>query len=44
MAARLSAVRTGRALLQTNIIFLLLLSEAQGLVLPEGLGKLKKIH
>jgi hypothetical protein len=52
MAVRLSALRTSRALLPRNIIFLLLvlisvkrLSKPQGLVRPEGLGKLKKyIH
>jgi hypothetical protein len=52
MAVRLSALRTGRALLPRNIIFLLLiliyvrrLSKPQDLVRPEGLGTLKKfIH
>jgi hypothetical protein len=52
MAVRLSALRTGRALLPRNIIFsasgthfCYSLSEPQGLVRPEGLGKLKKfIH
>jgi hypothetical protein len=50
MTVRLSALRTGRALLPRNIIFLLLvliyvkgLSKPQCLVRPEGLGKLKKI-
>jgi hypothetical protein len=50
MAVRLSALRTGRALLPRNIIFVLLvltsvrgLSKPQGLVLPDGLGKLKQI-
>jgi hypothetical protein len=48
MAVRLSALRTGRTLLHKNIIFQFVilisvrLSEQQGLVLPEGLGKLKK--
>jgi hypothetical protein len=40
MAVRLSALHTGRALLPRNII-LLLLSELQGLVWLESLGKLK---
>jgi hypothetical protein len=53
MMVRLSALRTGRALLPRNIIFLLLvlisvktsMSKLQGIVRPEGLGKLKKfIH
>jgi hypothetical protein len=52
MAERLSALRTGRALLPKNIIFFLLLvfilleaDKPQGLVWPEGLGELKKyIH
>jgi hypothetical protein len=44
MAARLSALRTGRGIHPINIIFLLL-SKPQGLVRPEGLDKLKKpIH
>jgi hypothetical protein len=45
MAVNLTAIRTGRALLRRKIIFLLLvqrLSEPQGLMRPEGLGKLKK--
>jgi hypothetical protein len=48
MAVRLSALRTGRALLSRNIIFRLLvlisvrdLSKPQALVRLEGLGKLK---
>jgi hypothetical protein len=53
MAARLSALRTGRNLLHRNIIFLFLvvisleaeLSEPQGLVRPEEFDNLKKfIH
>jgi hypothetical protein len=44
MAVKLSALRTGCSLLCRNIIFLLLVlisvSEPQGLVRPEGLGKL----
>jgi hypothetical protein len=40
MAVRLSALPIGNALPQRNIIFLL--SKPQGLVLLEGLGKLKK--
>jgi hypothetical protein len=48
MAIRLSAIRTGRALHFRYIIFLFLilisvrLSDPLGLVLLEGLGKLKK--
>jgi hypothetical protein len=44
----LLALRSGRALLSRNIFsvsgahFCLMLRELQGLVLPEGLGKLKK--
>jgi hypothetical protein len=48
MAVRLSALRTGRAVLPTNIIFLLLVLisvgcrvNPQGLVRLEGLGKFK---
>jgi hypothetical protein len=47
MAVRLSVLRTGRALLPRNIIFLLLvlisvrLSKRQDLVQHEGLGTLK---
>jgi hypothetical protein len=51
MAVRLSALRTGRALLPRNIISLLLilicerLSKPQGVVRLQGSGKLKKcIH
>jgi hypothetical protein len=40
MAVRLSVLRTDRALLSTNIMFLLLV--LQGLARQEGLGKLKK--
>jgi hypothetical protein len=50
MAISLEALRTGRTLPPRNIIFLLLViisvtrpSKPQGLVRPEGLGKLKKI-
>jgi hypothetical protein len=46
MGVNLSALRTGRALLARNIIFVLLVlisvSEPQGLVWPEGLGKFQK--
>jgi hypothetical protein len=47
MAVNLSAPRTGRTLLPRNILFLMLpvlisVSEPQGLVRPEGLGKLKE--
>jgi hypothetical protein len=47
MAIKLSALRTGRTLLSRNTIFYLMfqvlisVSEMQGLVWPEGLGKLK---
>jgi hypothetical protein len=47
MALRLSGLRTGRALLPRNIIFLLLvlisvsLIEPQGLVRTDGVSKLK---
>jgi hypothetical protein len=51
MAGRLLALRTGRAVLPRNIIFLLLvlisvkrLSKPPGLVRLEGLGKLKKFN
>jgi hypothetical protein len=46
MAVRLSAIRTGRALLFRNIFWYLFLLEAewtQGLVRPEGLSKIEKI-
>jgi hypothetical protein len=46
MAVSLLALRTGHTLLSRNIIifmFLVLIS-VRGLVRPEGLGKLKKIH
>jgi hypothetical protein len=49
MAVKLSALRSGRALLRINIICLLLVlvsvtgSESQGLVRPEVLGKFKRI-
>jgi hypothetical protein len=48
MVVRLSALRTGRALLTRNIMsdsgthFCYRLSKRQGLVRPDGLGKLKK--
>jgi hypothetical protein len=47
MAVRLSALRTGRTLLSRNTYFFVSgthfwLSKPKGLVLPEGLGKLKK--
>jgi hypothetical protein len=49
MAVRFSALRTSRTLLPRNIFLLLvqfmLEAEPQGLMLPDGLGKLKKfIH
>jgi hypothetical protein len=47
MAVRLSALRTGRTLLPSNITSLLwysFLSEPQGLAWLEGLGKLNEIH
>jgi hypothetical protein len=49
MAVRLSAILTGRALLTRNIFLLVILisdsfSKPQGLVRPEGLGKLREIH
>jgi hypothetical protein len=40
MAVRLTALRTGHALLPRNIIFLFLVLNF--LALPEGLGKLKE--
>jgi hypothetical protein len=43
MAVKMSALRTGHALLPRNIIFLLLvLISVTGRVLLEGLGKLEK--
>jgi hypothetical protein len=44
MAVRLSALRTGLALLLRHIFLLLVLISVGGLVRPEGLGKLKKMH
>jgi hypothetical protein len=47
MAVKLSALRTGRALLRRNIIslflVLIIVCKPHGLVWPEGLGKLKII-
>jgi hypothetical protein len=47
MVAKLSALRTGRTLLPRDIFMLLALisviGQAHGVVLPEGLGKLKKL-
>jgi hypothetical protein len=51
MAVRLTALRTGRALLLRNIIFLLLIFipvrhrvNSRAVVRQEGLGKLKEIR